>query len=355
MLAYVSYQAINWPGLNTAMLTCMITAVSTIGSSRQKQLLRLAGTILGGIVMGIGAQVFVLPYIDSIVGFTVLFAVVTGISAWIVTATPRLSFLGIQVALAFYLINLQEFTIESSLVPARDRLVGVLLGLLSMRLVFDRLWVRDALQEMQEQFARNLRLLAELIDQSRKDDRLEAVRRIIQLRDQIDNGFNVVRAQADAVLFEFGPSRERKLAIRDDIRRWQPTLGALLQVQITFLQYLLEQQSMQLPPAFAEAETAFGQDLATIARAMSDEVEGKTPAVAPDIQSAARRLQGEIEQNCTASGVEIPPRLVDMITLTQSLAFIVAPLYADIHATFTSPQQAAINHPQVVAPNAANV
>jgi hypothetical protein len=45
-----------------------------------------------------------------------------------------------------------------------------------------------------------------------KDDRKEAVRAgVLNLRDQIHAGFNVVKAQADAVLFEFGPSRERKL------------------------------------------------------------------------------------------------------------------------------------------------
>ena len=73
----------------------------------------------------------------------------------------RLSYLGVQAALAFYLINLQEFTIQSSLAVARDRMVGVLLGVMCMWLVFDHLWVRNALQEMQDSFARSLRLLAE--------------------------------------------------------------------------------------------------------------------------------------------------------------------------------------------------
>ncbi len=89
-----------------------------------------------------GAQVFVLPYLDTITGFTLLFAVVTAISAWIATASARLSYLGVQLALAFYLINLQEFTIQTSLSIARDRVFGVLLGLVSMWLFFDRLWVK---------------------------------------------------------------------------------------------------------------------------------------------------------------------------------------------------------------------
>ena len=101
MFAYVVYHALDWPGLSTAFVTCILTALSTVGSSRQKQFLRLGGAIIGGFVFGMGAQVFVLPYLDSIAGFTVLFAVVAAVSAWIATATPRLSYLGIQVAFAF--------------------------------------------------------------------------------------------------------------------------------------------------------------------------------------------------------------------------------------------------------------
>ena len=158
LACYITYTAIDWQGLKSSMITCLLTAASTIGSSRQRQVLRLGGFIVGGIVFGMGAQVFLLPYFDSIVGFGVLFAVVTAISAWIATATPRISFLGLQIALAFNLVNLQDFTIQTSLAIARDRLVGVLLGLISMWLIFDRLWVRNALNEMQSVFARNLKM-----------------------------------------------------------------------------------------------------------------------------------------------------------------------------------------------------
>jgi multidrug resistance protein MdtO len=346
MLAYVVYQAVDWPGLSTAVVTCILTALSTIGASRQKQFLRLGGAMIGGFGFGIDAQVFVLPHLDSIAGFTVLFAIVTAISAWIGTATPRLSYLGVQLALAFYLINLQEFAPQISLSIARDRVVGVLLGLLSMWLVFDRLWVRDALEEMQDAFSRNLRMLAELFQQLRKDDRKEAAKRVLQLRDQINAGFNAVKAQSDAVLFEFGPTRERKLKIRDDFRIWQPTLGILLQVQVTFLQYRLARRFPELPPKIAEALMAFEENMSIIAQTMADDVAGKVSSTAPDIQESAAALRQEIHQHYVGSGLPIPPPLADIITLTQNLASIVAPLYVDIHTTFTNPQHAVMHHPQ---------
>ena len=60
-----------------------------------------AGALIGGFVIGIGAQVFILPGIDSIGGFAVLFTAVAGLSAWIATSSPRLSYLGLQIAAAF--------------------------------------------------------------------------------------------------------------------------------------------------------------------------------------------------------------------------------------------------------------
>jgi len=340
LLAYVVYQSVDWTGISTAMLTCVATALTTIGSSRQKQFLRLGGVIVGGFIFGFGAQVFVLPYVDSIVGFTVVFAIVTAISAWIATATPRLSYLGVQLALAWYLINLQEFTIQSSLAVARDRVMGTLLGLTCMWLVFDRLWVKDALQEMQDGFARNLQMLAELIELARKPPSEEVGERALQLRDQINDGFNAVKAQSDAVLFEFGPWRQRKLQIRDDFRRWQPSLGALLQVQVTGLQYLYQRRFAELAPAIAEALSNFEEDMAVTARAMSNDVAGKVTAAVPDAQQSANRLVDAINQHYAASAQAVPPPLMAMSALSQNLASIITPLYKEIHATFTSPRSA---------------
>ena len=86
------------------------------------------------------AQIFILPWFDSIPGFTVLFLVISFAASWLITSGPRLSYFGDRFALAYSLINFSEFTIQTSPTPARDRVVGVLLGLSSMWLVFDQLW-----------------------------------------------------------------------------------------------------------------------------------------------------------------------------------------------------------------------
>jgi multidrug resistance protein MdtO len=336
MACYITYTAIAWPGLSTSIATCIITALSTIGSSRQKQFLRLGGALIGGFVFGMGAQVFVLPYLDTIAGFTLLFVVVTAISSWIATASARLSYLGVQLALAFYLINLQEFTIQTSLAIARDRIFGVLLGLMSMWLIYDRLWVRNALDEMQAVFARNLEMFAELAEQLLEKDQIRAIKRIRQLRDQINAGFQAVTAQADAVLFEFGPSRPRALLIRDDIRRWQPPIRTLLQVQITAVQYLVHKPLSDLPGPIARASVAFERDIALVMRAMATQVTGKPVDAVPDIRLSAARMQHEVRNYYQGLGIPVTVQASDVMGLVESLATILAPLYEDIRETFVA-------------------
>jgi multidrug resistance protein MdtO len=340
LAGYVIYTAIDWPGLSTSISTCIITALSTIGSSRQKQFLRLGGAIIGGFIFGMGAQVFVLPYLDSITGFTLLFMFVTAISSWIATSSPRLSYLGVQLALAFYLINLQEFTIQTSLAIARDRVCGVLLGLMSMWLIYDRLWMKNAVDEMQTVFARNLEMFADLAEQLLEKDQIKAIRRIRQLRDQLNAGFGAVTAQADAVLFEFGPSRQQKLQIREDIRRWQPAIRTLLQVQVASAQYLFNKPLSNLPEPIAQAGVAFEKDIAQVMHAMASEVNGKPVEGVPDIRLSAAHMRQAVEQHYGNLGVPVPDADSDVAGLADSLATILAPLYEDIRATYEAHNQA---------------
>src|SRR3984957_4460663 len=135
---YILYNALDWPGINTSVLTCVVTALSTVGSSLQAQFLRIAGFVVGGLALGISAQILILPALDSIFGFALFFAVGSAIAAWFATSSPRLSFFGVQMALAFFFVNLQDYRIETDLTIARDKAMAVLLGILAMGFIFDR-------------------------------------------------------------------------------------------------------------------------------------------------------------------------------------------------------------------------
>jgi multidrug resistance protein MdtO len=290
----------------------------------------------------------VLPYLDSIAGFTLLFVAVTALSAWIAAASPRLSYLGVQLALAFYLINLQEFTIQTSLAIARDRVFGVLLALVSMALFFDLLWVRNPVSEMQAIFARNLEIFAELAEQFLEEDHINAVRRIRQLRDQINDGFQAVTSQSDAVLLDFSPSRQQKLQIRKGIIRWQPAIRTLLQVQITAVQYLARTPLSDLPLPVALAGARFEEDVAQVMRAIACEVSDKPAPAAPDIRFSAESVQQEIRKYYQDLGTPVSPQASDLADLIGSLASVLSPLYEDIHSTFAASPKTTGIQPQLV-------
>jgi multidrug resistance protein MdtO len=297
-LSYIVYTSVAWPGISTAVVTCLLTALTTIGASRQKQVLRITGAFVGGVVVGIGAQVFILPHLDSIGGFTLLFIAVTSAAVWIATSGPRLSYFGIQLALAFFVINLQEFTIQTSLAVARDRVAGILLGLFMMWLVFDQLWGVPTAVGMKREFISTLRSLAQLAREPLSKDVRVAIERSYSLRETINSSFNSVRAFADGVLFEFGSSRHHDLALRRQIVRWHTQLRMIFVMRITLLRYRFQLPGFELPEAICVAQQEFDDRLAEMLEGMADRIEGKAPEGKVNLEDSFERLEREIRTCC---------------------------------------------------------
>jgi multidrug resistance protein MdtO len=330
-LCYIIYNSVAWPGISTAVTTCLLTGLSTIGASRQKGILRFAGALVGGFLIGMGSQVFILPYLDSIVGFTVLFILVTAFSSWFMTSSPRLSYFGLQAALAFYLINLQGFTMERSLSIARDRVAGILLGLFMMSLVFDQLWGSRAAVEMKRAFISVLRLLAEFAKEPLSKDLKVAVERTYSLRETINSNFDEVRSLADAVLFEFSSSRQQDLALRSQIRQWQPQLRALFLTRSVLLKYRLRLPGFELPETVRVAQQEFDDNLAKMLDGMADRMEGKAPEEKDKFEDSFRRLEQTIQSCCSEGPQELPTaELQTFLALSRNVASLTMSLSKEI-------------------------
>jgi len=313
MLCYVFYTSVNWPGIATSVVTCTFTALTTIGSSRQKQFLRVLGAVVGGFIFAMGAQIFILPYVDTIFGFTVLFILVTAIFAWFMTASPRLSYFGVQMAIAFYLVHLQSFKFETSLSIARDRVVGVLVGLFAMWLTFDRLWRHPASADMKKTFIANLRLLAQLAREPDLGQRRDALRRIYALGQTINTNFNQVKSLGDGVLFEFGPSRAGDLALRARITQWQSQLRALFLVRGAMLRYRLAVPGFELPPEMEPAQKEFDHELSETLDGMAESLEGNPAPRVGHLDQALARVESE-------AAAHPSPHLNDLLALCRTEA-----------------------------------
>ncbi|MGD0892656.1 MAG: FUSC family protein [Terracidiphilus sp.] len=275
VLCYILYISLDWPNLSTSVTTCVLTALTSVGSSRQKQLLRLLGFVLGGIIAGLGAQVFILPYIDSIGGFTVLFAAMTAVAAWVATSSSRLSYAGVQFAFAFYIVHLSDFSIDTSLAVPRDRVLGVLLGITMMWLVFERLFPRSAADEMVRVFVRNLRSMSDLVSCTPSPNDRTAIFKIRRMRDDIYRRFGEVNAQSDAVPFETGPLRSGDMTARDRIRRWQASLRSFYLLEAPLLQFRLFATAVSKSPSFTAFEDDFRYECSRIFSQIAESLESE--------------------------------------------------------------------------------
>jgi multidrug resistance protein MdtO len=334
-LCYIAYNSLFWPEISTAVTTCLLTALSTVGSSRQKQVLRFAGALVGGLGIGMGAQIFVLPYIDSIGAFTVLFVAVATTAAWIATSSPRLSYFGIQVAVAFCLINLEEFKIQTSLAVARDRVVGILLGLFAMWLFFDQLWSTPAGVEMKRAFISNLRLLAQLAREPVSKDVRIAIERCYALREAINAQFDKVRSLTDGVLFEFGPSRQKDLALRDSFRRWQPQLQTIFVMRTASWKYRLQLPGFELPEAERLFQQEFDDRSARMLEEIADRIEGQQ-----QVNESVRTQERMLQMSFAAEQQHLPtPHTRSFLTLLRGIDSLTTSLWEEIAKEFDRPEE----------------
>jgi multidrug resistance protein MdtO len=162
MIVYSVYTMLDWPGLLTSIVTVFFVALGSVGETVHKLTLRLSGALIGGLIAGLSI-VFVLPHFTDIGQLCVLTAVVALFAGWVTTSSERLSYAGMQIALAFFMGMLQTYSPATDLTVLRDRVVGILLGNVVMTLVFSTLWPESTITRLRGALAEALRGIAALL------------------------------------------------------------------------------------------------------------------------------------------------------------------------------------------------
>jgi multidrug resistance protein MdtO len=320
---YVIYNAVDWLGIFPSVLTCIVTALSTLGNSLQARFLRLAGFVAGGLVLGISAQILILPALDSVFGFACFFAVGTAIAAWFATSSPRLSFFGVQMALAFFFVNLQDFRVETDLTIARDKSMGVLLGILAMGFIFDRIMTKNDVEQLQKLLVRNVRLLAQLAVSPVVRGRALAASQMGRLPSQINDSFAGMESQTDAVRFEFAFRNRRAgdIAVSDQIQRAQPALRSIYLLELSLLSHRARasdaEWTQQLTEALDLFLKEFSEELMHIAAWIAHEE--NAPARLNDNSLRQLEQSFEVHRFPNAGGItDICRKMVSSLSLLQN-------------------------------------
>jgi multidrug resistance protein MdtO len=234
-LCYIIYHAIAWPGISTSVITVMVSGLSTSGATKQRLIFRLMGSIIGGLILGLGATVFLFPHMDSLTSLIVLISFIAFISAW-TAGGPQFNYVGLQIAFSFYIVAFEGFSAPTELAPARDRLIGILLALLVMWFVFDQIWPVRTVVVMRQTFATVLRSGAQLFHlMETTADHSELMRQTDSLRDRVGKNIAGLRTLNATVPYDFGQDREMQIHAGQMILRGALTCATLFWNQLAVL------------------------------------------------------------------------------------------------------------------------
>jgi uncharacterized membrane protein YccC len=161
---YILYSAIDWSGIHTALITCTFIALESTGATLHKGVLRIVGCVVGG-ALALFTIVFLMPHMVTIASLVVVVACASAIAGWVATGNEMISYAGLQIAFAFFYSVFQGYAPDTDLDNVRNRVVGILLGLIVTGLVFQYIWpertidrLRAALRAALEQLARLLEI-----------------------------------------------------------------------------------------------------------------------------------------------------------------------------------------------------
>jgi multidrug resistance protein MdtO len=109
------------------------------------------------------------------------------------------------------------------------------------------------------------------------------------------------------VVLEFGPSRERDLAVREQLIQWQLHLRMIFVARIALLKYRLHLPGFELPLSLQAAQRNFDASVGARLDTMADRLEGKPPAPREDSDISIERLE-QIALECCAEDTPEHPK-----------------------------------------------
>src|SRR4029077_4077808 len=163
MLGYFFYTASDYFGIHTVYYTPLIIALASTGATIHKGVLRIVGCIIG-VTLGLICSIWLIPRFETLGMYLLIVFCVHGLAAWVAFGSERISYMGLQIALAFDLGVLTNYGPSTQIDPIRDRFIGIVLGILIISTVFSLVWPEEATSIARQKLAASLRAIARLLN-----------------------------------------------------------------------------------------------------------------------------------------------------------------------------------------------
>jgi multidrug resistance protein MdtO len=162
----------------------------------------MGGCIIGG-ALALFTIVFLMPHMVTIASLVVVVAGASAIAGWVATGSEMISYAGLQIAFAFFYSVFQGYAPDTDLDNVRDRVIGILFGLIVTGLVFRYIWPERTIDRFRDALRAALRQLAKLLEIPRPDVSIEKKEaRADALISETSKSFEQAGRCADLTVFE---------------------------------------------------------------------------------------------------------------------------------------------------------
>ncbi|HEV7731910.1 MAG TPA: FUSC family protein [Candidatus Binatia bacterium] len=293
-IAYVLYHGLAWPGIATCVATCVIVAQTTTGAGTQKAILRIAGTLLG-CALGLGLVVFAMPRLESLFGLLLVLAGTFFVAAWIVVGSPRTAYAGMQAGMALAMYSLDVFGPATNLVVGRDRVVGIVVGIIIMTTIDRWLWPVFAQRGLRDHMAAAMRAMATLSRVGLPDgaDALVSTP-VARMRRAVYDELRTVLRLRDEARFEPGAQTPAIMALREAGVQLSSDVQDVFLGLLAVGRHRADIDLGPLPPALHDPLHVLARSIGEALLAAADCVAGDASRAPADIDAAVLAVRGRL-------------------------------------------------------------
>jgi multidrug resistance protein MdtO len=287
MIGYFFYTASDYYGIHTVFYTPLIIALASTGATIHKGFLRIVGCIIGG-ALGLICTIWVIPRFETLGTFLFIVFCVHGLAAWICAGNERISYVGLQIALAFDLGFLQGYGPPENIDPLRDRFIGIVIGICIATTVFALIWPESADLSARDRLAACLRTIARLLRVGRESNNSKNQS---SQREQVE--LEIASHLSEANSYEEQAAFEELIdgSVATAGPKLEDAIAATEEIYVCSLAWVREQRSGQtIPEGEPKVISEFAERLPNAVEACADRIDWHQRQIAAQDQTPVEYL-----------------------------------------------------------------